>query len=106
MSNDDNIINSKPIEYIVRYEARDGMMLGEYGIPLLLEQSIPYAPAHHIPIIGMVSYMPMDENDERDLQQRIQEAYEQGIISSYERIEKNITLKEEPIPDSSESQEY
>lgn len=85
------------IEYIVRYEFEnnDYNKNGPLGIPLLIEMAIPYKPAHHIRSIGMVSYTPKENDETNTLQELIQRAYDNGIISSYEKLEKNITLKDE-----------
>jgi len=86
-------IQKQPIEFIVQYDKHTSYQTGEYGIPLSLENAIPYAPIRHIEIIGLVSYIPRDEEDEKNLQEMILEAYQNGIIKSYERIERNIELK-------------
>ena len=95
----------QPIEYIVQYEMNRTQEKGEYGIPLSVERAIPYIPTHHVPIIGMVSYTPLDENEDINLQKKIEEAYDNGVISSYERIERNITLKIEYANGSFEPRE-
>jgi hypothetical protein len=91
----------QPIEYIVQYEMHKAHEKGVYGIPLAVERTIvderaaPYVPTHHIPIIGMVSYSPRNEKDGINLQKKIEEAYNKGLIHSYERIERNIKIMDE-----------
>jgi hypothetical protein len=99
----------RPIEFIVRYESinKSHEDKGEYGIPLSLERAIPYEPFRHIPVIGMVSYRPKDTDEMEMLNAVIEKAYAEGIIKSYEKVERNIELKDNSlIPDDSEDSEH
>ena len=94
MEEDYNIRAPMPVEYLVLYDTNNEKYnaLGDTGTPKILEEAIPYPPRHHIPSIGMVSYAPENDDEKADLEQVLKNAYENSIIKSYERIEKNIRL--------------
>ncbi|MFT4309228.1 MAG: hypothetical protein ACMXYL_01955 [Candidatus Woesearchaeota archaeon] len=94
MEEDYNNRKHMPVEYLVLYDTKDDKnnVLGESGTPRILEEAIPYPPRRHIPSIGMVSYAPANDDEKADLEQVLKNAYENSIIKSYERIEKNIRL--------------